>query len=328
MTRSGRQCDNAATHALSFDVEEHFQVSAFWSPLRRGSWDQLESRVERNTRKIVDMLERSGTKATFFILGWVAERHPALVRYLSNAGHEVASHGYGHELVTSQTPMAFREDVRKAKAILEHLTGKQVVGYRAPSFSITAETEWALPILVEEGHLYDSSVYNKFRERYGNGLAVGRSYQIQTAAGSLWEVPPSTMKTCGVHIPVAGGGYFRLTPYPMMKIFLRRLENDGVQLVMYLHPWEIDPQQPRMQGPLLSRIRHYMNLRKTEQRLATLLEDFSFGSIVQVIEPLRELCTDETRRGHDRSTFPFSNGWIGSEVEPIQRPQVRASPLL
>lgn len=311
-------------HALSFDVEEHFQVSAFWCPIRRGHWDQLESRVEKNTRKLADILAITGVKATFFILGWVAERHPALVRHLADAGHEVASHGYGHELVTAQTPSVFRDDIRRAKAILEDLSGKRVVGYRAPSFSITEQTGWALPILVEEGHLYDSSVYHKFRERYVSGQRAGYSYQIETSAGSLWEVPPSTMKACGVHLPIAGGGYFRLIPYPMLKMFLKRLEKKGAQLVMYLHPWEIDPHQPRMDGPILSRIRHYMNLKKTEQRLGYLLGDFSFGSIVDVIAPLREAY--RTARAQ-RTTSERLNVRVGFDVRHGEGQTMGISPI-
>jgi polysaccharide deacetylase family protein (PEP-CTERM system associated) len=217
--------------------------------------------------------------------------------------------------------------VRRAKRILEDLSGKRVVGYRAPSFSITEETDWALRILVEEGHLYDSSVYHKFRERYGKGQSVGRSYQIQTGAGSLWEVPPSTMKACGVHIPVAGGGYFRLMPYPIVKMFLKHLERNGVQLVMYFHPWEIDPHQPRMQGPLLSRVRHYMNLDKTELRLGNLLADFAFGPIAQVLEPLRG-CKGEEKQLNGKSAFPYSKEWIDVDADHDERQQVKASPLI
>lgn len=327
MTQVAQQFNSDGAHALSFDLEEHFQVSAFWSPMRRRHWDQLESRVERNTRKIVDLLTMSGAKATFFILGWVAERQPALVKYLVDAGHEVASHGYGHELVTTQSPVVFREDVRKAKSILEDLSGRRVVGYRAPSFSITEGTKWALPILVEEGYLYDSSIYHKFRERCGGSQAAGRCYKIETPAGSLWEVPPSTMKTYGVHIPVAGGGYFRLIPYPVLKLFLRRIEKDGAQLVMYLHPWEIDPQQPRMQGPLLSKIRHYMNLKKTEQRLRLLLEDFSFGSIMEVIKPINEVCKGVAKGQSDQSISERSNGWTESGVRHGERQKMETSPL-
>ena len=272
-------------HCLSFDVEEHFQVSAFWSDSRRQEWDRYESRVERNTRLLAELLAKHGMKATFFILGWVAERHPELVKSLAAQGHEVASHGYGHELVTTQSPARFRQDVRVAKKILEDLTGNPVVGYRAPSFSITSETAWALSILVEEGYVYDSSIYDRFRRTESEKrLACG--FEIATPAGNIWEVPPSTIEMLGLQIPVAGGGYFRLFPYAASKNFLRRLERQGAKLVMYLHPWEFDPEQPRMDGSWLSQFRHYLNLHKTEERLIALLEDFQFGAIAQVMRPL------------------------------------------
>ena len=280
-------------HVLSFDVEEHFQVAAFWSVARRREWDQLASRVEDNTRKIADLLSEHSTKATFFVLGWVAERHQNLVKDLAQQGHEIASHGYGHELVSTQTPHQFREDVRRSKQILEDLIGKPVVGYRAPSFSITSRTEWAIPVLIEEGYRYDSSIYNRFRSTQGSRVSRAGTYQLKTEAGSIWEVSLSTMNACGLQFPVAGGGYFRLFPYATSKMFLKHLEKQGSQLVMYLHPWELDPQQPRMDGPVLSRVRHYLNLGKTEQRLGRLLKDFSFAPINEVIRPIRKIVEEQ-----------------------------------
>jgi polysaccharide deacetylase family protein (PEP-CTERM system associated) len=265
-------------HCLSFDVEEHFQVSAFWSEARRQQWDRYESRVERNTMKLVDILAQHDTKATFFVLGWVAERHPGMVKDLASEGHEIASHGHGHELVTMQTPRQFRLDVRKAKQILEDLTGKPVEGYRAPSFTITGGNSWALSILAEEGHIYDSSIYSRFLRSENGGASAG-IYPIDTVAGRIWEVPPSTLNVCGFRLPIAGGGYFRLFPYATSRAFLRQLETQGAQLVFYLHPWEIDPEQPRMRGPWLSQIRHYMNLGKTQMRMSKLLSDFRFAPI-------------------------------------------------
>ncbi len=267
------------THMLSFDVEEHFQVSAFWTEERRREWDKLESRVVRNTHRILNVLGQHSTQATFFILGWVAERHPGLVKDLVNGGHEVASHGYGHELVSDLTPEQFREDVRKAKAILEDAAGRPVCGYRAPSFSISSKTPWALPILVEEGYRYDSSVYNRFKGSSDDAALQRGAVEVQTSAGPLIEVSPSTLTALGLQLPVAGGGYFRLLPYWVSRLFLKRLEKQGVPLVMYLHPWELDPEQPRMQGSMISTVRHYLNLRKTEQRLAWLLDEFSFAPI-------------------------------------------------
>ena len=278
---------------LSFDVEEHFQVEAFWSVVKGHEWDQLVSRVECNTRKIADLLSEHSTKATFFVLGWVAERHPDLVKDLAQQGHEIASHGYGHELVHKQTPAQFREDVRRSKQILEDLIGAPVMGYRAPGFSITSQTEWAISVLIEEGYRYDSSIYNRFRSTQGSRVTRAGTYQLKTEAGSIWEVSPSTMNACGLQFPVAGGGYFRLFPYATSKMFLKHLEKQGSQLVIYLHPWELDPQQPRMDGPVLSRVRHYLNLGKTEQRLGRLLKDFSFAPINEVIRPIRKIVEEQ-----------------------------------
>jgi len=272
-------------HCISFDVEEHFQVSAFWSEARRQQWDKYESRVENSTRKLVELLDRHDTKATFFVLGWVAERYPDLVKALAKQGHELASHGYGHELVTTQSPEQFRHDIRKAKYILEDLTGSPVLGYRAPSFSITAVSQCALSILVEEGYRYDSSMYDRF-QRSENARTSNGIVQIDTAAGRIWEIPPSTLNVWGFQVPVAGGGYFRLLPYAASKTLLQRLEEQGAKLVMYLHPWEIDPDQPRMDGPWLSQFRHYLNLHKMEKRLIALLGDFRFGSIADVFGSL------------------------------------------
>jgi len=274
----------ASRHMMSFDVEEHFQVSAFWTDERRRQWDVLESRVERNTYKIMELLAQYSTHATFFVLGWVGERHPGLVRDLIAGGHEVASHGFGHELVPHLTPAQFREDVKRSKAVLEDLTGGPVLGYRAPSFSLSSNTPWALPILVEEGYRYDSSLYNRFKGiLQGDGTSCG-VHVMETSGGPILEVSPSTVTTCGIHLPIAGGGYFRLFPYAVSRMFMRKLENEGIPLVMYLHPWELDPEQPRMHGPLVSQIRHYLNLHKTEQRLARLLVDFSFCPIRDVVQ--------------------------------------------
>jgi len=277
-------------HCLSFDVEEHFQVSAFWSEARRQQWDTCESRVENNTRKLVELLTRHDTKATFFVLGWVAERYPNLVKMLVEQGHEIASHGYGHELITEQTPGVFRDDVRRAKGILEDICGKRVYGYRAPSFSITKDTKWAIPILAEEGYLYDSSIFPVLHDRYGMPDATPTIHLLRGEAGSIWEVPPSTANIFGTRLPVAGGGYFRLFPYPILRQLLKRIERAGHPLVIYLHPWELDPDQPKMQGSSLSMFRHYVNLHKTEDRLRSLLGDFCFTSIREALEPVGQAC--------------------------------------
>jgi polysaccharide deacetylase family protein (PEP-CTERM system associated) len=222
--------------------------------------------------------------ATFFILGWVAERHRGLVQRIAAEGHEIASHGYAHEMITTQTRDQFREDVGKAKKILEDLVGEQVVGYRAPSFTITNATRWALEVLVEVGYRYDSSIFPIFHDRYGIPGADPWCHKVTIPSGEqLWEIPPSTANLVGVRIPVAGGGYFRLIPYSILRWFLHQVENTGHPLVMYLHPWEIDPEQPRMDGPLVSRLRHYTNLNRTSRRLTELLTDFQFAPIREVI---------------------------------------------
>ena len=278
---------NIGLNALSFDVEEHFQVSAFDSPLQRENWGNFESRVEGNTVKILELLNRANVKATFFVLGWVAERHANLIRRIARDGHEIGSHGYAHELITAQNPSQFREDVRRGKRILEDIIGSPVYGYRAPSFTITEKTKWAFPILVEEGHVYDSSVFPIYHDCYGMPNASLWHSELLTSSGPLWEVPLTTCTLLGVRVPIAGGGYFRLFPYSILRWMLRKTRGRGHQLILYFHPWEMDPGQPRMNGPLLSRFRHYLNIQKTEARFGRLLSDFSFGPICQVIEPIR-----------------------------------------
>ena len=301
-------------HCLSFDIEEHFQVSAFDSPMRRGHWDQFESRVERNTSRVLDLLASRSVSATFFILGWVACRYPKLVRRIAADGHEVASHGNVHELILVQTPARFREDIRKTKRILEDLIGQAVHGYRAPSFSITRETMWALPILAEEGYTYDSSIFPIPHPSYGIPNALPYSHQVSTEKGALWEVPLSTVKIFGLPVPIGGGGYFRLFPYPILRQLLYKVESTGHPLVMYLHPWELDPDQPLMKGQWLSRFRHYTNLHKTESRLVSLLEDFRFAPIREAIAPMRRICHEQEVSGATTSYCEAANAELGLEL--------------
>jgi len=289
------------SHCLTFDIEEHFQVSAFDSPMRRRHWDRFESRVERNTEKLLEVLAIHRVRATYFVLGWVAERHPGLVRDIARQGHEVASHGYAHELVTVQTPARFREDVRRAKGVLEDLISAPVLGYRAPSFTITHETSWALPILVEEGHVYDSSVspnqplLSVVPHRNGKPGTDGLCQCLPTDAGTLWEIPPLIIQIAGVRMSIAANGYFRLLPYGLFLGLLKKAETDGHRLVMCLRSWELDPNQPRMSGPLLSRLRHYVNLHKTEGRLVHLLREFHFVPIRDAIIASPDSSSRKTR---------------------------------
>lgn len=282
MTASPR----APLHCLTFDVEEHFQVNAFDSAERRRTWGSEQSRVERSTEKVLELLARHRYRATFFVLGWVAERHAKLIERIAAAGHEVASHGYSHELVTRLSPDAFREDVRTAKKILEDVIGAPVTGYRAPTFTIMPETRFALEVLVQEGYRWDSSVMPVVHDVYGWPGANPYLHRIETPSGPLWEVPPSTVGLPGVRLAIGGGGHFRLYPYPLVRALLRRIEAKGEPIVFYLHPWELDPEQPRMTGSRLSRFRHYHNLDQVESRLARLFDDFRFAPVREALPAL------------------------------------------
>ena len=274
---------------MSIDVEEHFQVAAFDNPARRHQWDSLESRVERNIDTILTCLDEGEIKATMFVLGWVGERYPQLVRRMADAGHEIASHGYAHELVTAQTPAQFRQDVRRAKRVLEDACGCPVIGYRAPTFTIVQDTLWALAILVEEGYAYDSSIFPIYHDQYGIPGANPIPHVRDTTSGSIWEIPPSTCKVGWARIPAAGGGYFRVIPYWLLSLLLKRIEVGGQSIIFYLHPWEFDPQQPKMTGSPLAKFRHYWNLHKTESRYRRLIRDFRFAPIREVFPMIGSL---------------------------------------
>jgi len=264
-------------NALSFDIEDWFQVENLKCAVSYVDWERTELRVEASTGKILRLLRARNMKATFFILGWIAEKSPGLVREIHREGHEIASHGYSHELVYNMTREAFREDVEKSKAMLEDITGKKVTGYRAPSFSITADSLWALEVLKEEGFSYDSSVFPvSFHDRYGFDGCPTKPFRWPNG---LLEVPLSVYKVGGFALPLAGGGYFRLLPYAYFRYFLRKLNRQNQRFTFYLHPWELDPEQPRVKLPLGYRFRHYVNLGATEKTLARLLGDFDFQSI-------------------------------------------------
>ena len=269
-------------NALTIDVEDWFQVAAFFDRIERQTWHGLESRVERNTERLLGLLEPRGIKATFFVLGWVAERVPELVRRIAAAGHEIACHGYSHELVYRQTPAVFREETRRAKGLLEDILGSRVQGYRASTYSVTRASLWALDIIAEEGFGYDSSLFPVRHPQYGLPEAPRRPGWIQTPAGhSLLEFPLSTAPFGPLRVPVAGGGYFRLLPYGFTRMGLKRINRlDRAPFIFYLHPWEVDPGQPRVAGAsLTSRLRHYTNLSRCEARLVRLLGEFRFGTV-------------------------------------------------
>jgi polysaccharide deacetylase family protein (PEP-CTERM system associated) len=275
-------------NAMSIDVEDYFHVSVFDGLVPRAMWDRMESRVVANTERLLAIFDEFAVKSTFFVLGWVAERHPHLVRRIASDGHEVASHGYGHRLIYDQTPAAFREDVRKAKALLEDACGRPVRGYRAPSYSITPKSLWALDVLVEEGYTYDSSIFPIRHDRYGIPVSERRPYAIRCRGGSIVEVPGSTTRVGPMNLPVSGGGYFRLLPYGWTRWGIGRVNRiEKRPAVFYLHPWEIDPEQPRLDAGRLGRFRHYRNLAATEARLRQLLTDFAFGRVDAVVADAR-----------------------------------------
>lgn len=267
-------------NAMSVDVEDYFQVQALASVYGPADWDSCESRVERNTDCILEIFAGAGVKGTFFTLGWIAERHPQLVRRIAAAGHEIASHGYCHARVDSQTPEAFRADIRKSRAILQDISGERVTGYRAATFSVGPETPWAWPILEEEGYAYSSSVYPVKRDLYGMPDAPRTPYRPE-GTSQLVEIPISTVKLFGRNWPGGGGGYFRFLPYGASKAAIERTNRvDGAPAVFYIHPWELDPGQPRPLGvPLKSRIRHYLNLSETNRRLSRLVRAFRWDRI-------------------------------------------------
>jgi polysaccharide deacetylase family protein (PEP-CTERM system associated) len=271
-------------NAMTVDVEEHFQVSAFDRVIPRAAWESLESRVERNTHRLLDLLDELDVRATFFVLGWVADRRPALVREIDRRGHEVASHGYGHCLVYEQTRADFASDVRRARRTLEDAIGHAVIGYRAPSFSITPRSLWALDMLAREGYEYDSSIFPIRHDRYGLPGAPRYAYRTDTVHGSIVEIPPATVKIAGRTLPAAGGGYFRLLPYAWTRWSFSTInEVERRPAVFYLHPWEIDPDQPRIHAGIGSRIRHYTNLSRTAARLRRLLTEFRFAPLSRLI---------------------------------------------
>jgi polysaccharide deacetylase family protein (PEP-CTERM system associated) len=263
----------ATQHILSVDVEDYYHVEAFSANVDRSEWERYPSRVEANTRRLLDLFDEVGAKATFFFLGWVAERHPDLVRETVARGHEPACHSYWHRLIYSLTPAEFREDTRRAKDVIEQACGQTVTGYRAPSYSVTGKSLWALDVLAECGFAYDSSIFPVRHDTYGIPTAPRTPFRVETGGGPLVEYPLTTFRLAiGPNFPVAGGGYLRLLPLWYTRMGRRISRNEGMPLILYVHPWEIDPGQPRLEGSAKSKFRHYTNLRQTYTRLKTLLE--------------------------------------------------------
>lgn len=268
------------TNALTVDVEDYFHVAALAPNIPRDSWDTRESRVVGNTQKLLSMFEQFDVRATFFVLGWVAERYPQLVKDIAARGHEVACHGFSHKLVYEQSPAEFHEETVRSKKLLEDITGSAVLGYRAASYSIVRESLWAIDILADLGFVYDSSIFPVHHDRYGIPDAKRAPNRMATPAGkTIVEWPLATAGILGFRLPVAGGGYFRLLPYWLSRWGLASINRRERQpFIFYLHPWEIDPGQPRVQASRLSRFRHYTNLEKCEGRLRRLLGEFRFGT--------------------------------------------------
>ncbi len=271
-------------NALTIDVEDYFQVSAFAPYIPRDHWERRDCRVERNVERILQMLDDHGTKATFFTLGWIAERHPQVVRRIVEQGHELASHGYGHERASDLTESAFFSDIDSAKKILEDLSGCAVTGYRAPSFSIGKGNLWAFDCLERAGYRYSSSIYPIRHDHYGMPDAPRFAHRVR---GALVEVPVTTARLLNRNWPASGGGYFRLMPYALSSWLLRQVnQNDGQPVIFYFHPWEIDVDQPRVEGiNAKTRFRHYVNLHRTEARIRRLLRDFSWARMDEIFLP-------------------------------------------
>lgn len=271
------------TNAMTVDVEDYFQVSAFEKTIDRSQWDSLPCRVEQNTHRILDLFNSADVKATFFTLGWVAERYPQLIKRMIKDGHELASHGYSHVRVTQQQPKEFREDISKTKKILEDIGGVEVRGYRAASYSIGASNLWALDELNEAGYLYSSSVYPVKHDLYGMPEAPRFSFYPRGDDGIL-EIPITTIRIGNKNLPCGGGGFFRLYPYSVSRWALRKVNHDeGQSGMFYFHPWEIDPDQPRQQGvSLKTRFRHYLNLNRMECRLQALMRDFAWDRMDRI----------------------------------------------
>lgn len=267
-------------NGISFDIEDWFQVENLKEVISCNDWDCCDLRVVQNTRRILKILSKHHTRATFFVLGWIAERCRSLIKEIATEGHEVASHGYGHELVYKLTPESFYTDIQRSKEILESITTTPLLGYRAPSFSITPESEWAIGVLKNLGFSYDSSIFpTSFHNRYGfNGISC---LPFRFGNG-LFEIPLSTYRLGKANFPLAGGGYFRLFPYVYFRHFFQQLNKQGKPIVFYLHPWELDPGQPRMKVRFNYRLRHYINLEKTEERLEKLLDEFRFVPLKDV----------------------------------------------
>jgi polysaccharide deacetylase family protein (PEP-CTERM system associated) len=284
-------------HHFTIDLEEYFQVAAFESRVARGDWGRFESRVVGQMDWLLELLARRGSRATVFALGWLAAAQPDLIRTIARAGHELASHGWDHMRVTRQTPLQFRDSVRRTKRLLEDVVGEPVEGFRAPNFSIVPGREWALDILVEEGYRYDSSLFPVRRPGYGYPDGRSDPHWLERPAGRLAEIPPATLGWRGLRLPAGGGAYFRLLPYGVVRAALRQCEERGIPGTFYIHPWELDPDQPRVDVPWLTRLRHYGGLPRVRARLERLLGEFRFEAIGTTLGASRSAAPCRLERG-------------------------------
>ena len=271
---------------LSIDVEDYYHVTAFEKHVRFEDWNKFESRVERNTKLLLELLHQKKIKATFFFLGWVAERNKELVKEVKAQGHEIGCHSFSHKMIFTQKREEFKNDTERSKSILEDLTGERVIGYRAPTYSITKDTLWALDILIELGFEYDSSIFPILHDRYGIADFPRYPHFINREGfGRILEFPLATVQFLNYNIPIAGGGYFRILPYKLMRFGIKKINIKENELaVTYFHPWEFDPDQPRMNGSFLSKFRHYINLKNTKKRFCQLIRDFKFTSFKEIIK--------------------------------------------
>jgi len=271
---------------LSFDIEEYFQVSGLAKAVSRSSWDNFASRVEQNTAVVLNILEKHNIKATFFILGWIAERHPELIKIIADQGHEIACHGYDHKLVYDMTSEEFASDIKKTKDLLESITGRKIYGYRAPSFSVAGSDIEKFEILAKTGFIYDSSLFPMKHFRYGDAYSAPLApFDIKKDEDILLkEFPMSVVGLLGKRIPAGGGGYFRLYPNFLIRRNFRKIQSEGRPMIIYLHPWEFDPDQPRIsKAGYGNTFRHYFNLNKTQAKLEFILKEFRFGTFIDYL---------------------------------------------
>tara|TARA_R110002072_G_scaffold302710_2_gene487796 strand:- start:414240 stop:415190 length:951 start_codon:yes stop_codon:yes gene_type:complete len=300
------------TNAMTVDVEDYFHVSGFADQVSRSDWDDMPSRVVVNTQRLLTLMEKHQTRGTFFVLGWVAEKFPQLVRDIHRAGHEVGCHSYWHQLVYDLSPGEFRADLVRARDVLQDLTGVPVTLYRAPSFSITGRSLWALDVLADEGFTCDSSIYPVYHDRYGIPEADLTPHRIFTPSGALDEYPGGVATFGKLRLAVSGGGYFRLYPRRFSEFCLRRINiRSASPFMFYIHPWEVDPDQPRLSGSMMSRFRHYQNLRTTEHKLNWLLPRFRFDSMSASIRSVEG----------EMSEYSLAEGLYGLCSEPISNPE-------